>query len=262
MPTRVLALLFLLSSHAAADPPRAKLNPEVLDQKIEEVIHEPRFSWRLPRQPEKDEDAKAGFLVRFIRQLLKSFAKGFSAFWEWLRELLRDKEDRIDARGGPPRQLLQASLYALVFIVAAAAAFLFWRSPRTKTSAAETLPLAPAIDLTSAEISPALLEEDGWLALAREFLEKNEPLMALRAYYLAGLAFLGRKELVRTSAAKSNREYRTELARRSRSTPEMAPIFDRNVVIFERCWFGGRPVERQSLDEFLANLERIRTLAQ
>ncbi len=255
MAGKFLVFLFICSTNAAADKPREKLKPEVLEQKIEEVIHEPRFSWRLPRQAEKKEDAEASFLARFIGQMMKA-AK------EWLRDLLRDKQDNFDQLNGPPRELLQTSLYALVIVVLAAAAYLFWRSRKTKVTTAESLPLTPAIDLTSAEISPALLEEDEWLALAREFLDKNEPSMALRAYFLAALAFLGRKELVRTGAAKSNREYQTELARRSRSMPEMAPVFAKNVLIFERCWYGGRSVERESLDEFLANLERMRSLAQ
>ena len=202
MAAKYLFLLFVFSSLAAADRPREKLKPEVLDQKIEEVIHEPRFSWRLPRQAENAADARESFLVRFVGQMLKTLKRWFNAFREWLKELLRDKKDYLDRRDGTPRELLRGSFYVLVFITLVAAAYLFWRSRRTKATAAESLPLTPVIDLTSAQISPTLLEEDGWLALAREFLEKNDPLMALRAYFLAGLAFLGRKELVRTDAAK------------------------------------------------------------
>lgn len=258
-----VSVLFALTAHAAAAQPREKIQPEALDRKIEQVIHQPRFAWRMPRQSATSKEAEKSFLFRFAGQVLKTAAQWIAQFMEWLKELMRDKD--LNASQGhdrPSRQQLQASLYALVAVILAAAAYLFWRSRKTKTATAASLPIAPALDLTAAEISPALLEEDGWLALAREFIAKNEPLMALRAYYLAALAFLATKELVRPNAAKSNREYHTELARRSRSTPELAPVFARNVLLFERCWYGGRTVQRESLDEFLANFERIRSLAQ
>jgi Domain of unknown function (DUF4129) len=263
--SRLGFVFFVLSSHAVAAEPREKIQPEVLDQKIEQVIHERQFSWRLPRQAENGEEAGKSFLVRFIGQILRSLKKWIDVALDWFDEWLNSGQDRLERRQGstgPLRELLQISVYALAVLGLAAAAYLFWRSRKTKVTAAQSLPITPVIDLTSAEVSPALLEEDGWLVLAREYLEKNEPLLALRAYYLAGLAFLGRKELVRPHQAKSNREYQTELARRSRSTPELMPVFAKNILIFERCWYGGRTVERESLDEFLANLERMRSIAQ
>ena len=264
MLTSILSLLCILASYAVAAEPREKIQPEALDRKIEQVIHERQFSWRLPRQTENGEDAGKSFLVRFIGQILRTLEKWIDSAWDWLLELLNRKPDRSERSGsfsGPSQGLLQVSVYALGVMALAAAVYLYWRSRKTKVTAAQSLPIAQVVDLTSAEVSPALLEEDGWLALAREYLEKNEPLLALRAFYLAGIAFLGRKELVRPHKAKSNREYQMELDRRSRSTPGIMPFFTKNVLIFERCWYGGRTVERESLDEFLANLERIRSIA-
>ena len=263
-PVAIFALnaFLLLSTSAKGAQPIEKLKPEVLDRKIEEVIHEPRFAWRMPRLGPNGEELQQPFLVRFFRQLMKMIGPWIDSLSSWLKEVFRSKDERVDSSGAPYRQLLQASLYGLIVLVLGGAAYLFWRSRKTKLNTAQALPVAPAIDLTSPEVSPALMEEDAWLALAREYLDKNDRLLALRAYYLAGLAFLGRKELVHPHAAKSNREYRTELERRSRATPELAPVFSSNVLIFERCWYGGRLVERASIDEFLSNLERMRSLAQ
>jgi len=258
----LLASLFaLLSSLALAGEPREKLKPEVLDQKIEEVIHEPRFAWRMPRQVEVDEQAAEFFLVRALRQFFKSFGRLFDAIARWIEEFFRNKDLDPESAARTARQAIQASLYGLLFLIAAAAAWLFWKSRKTQLTTATELPVTPAIDLTSPDISPALLAEDEWLALAREYLEKNEPLLALRAYYLAGLALLARKELVRADASKSNREYQAELGRRARAVPDLVPIFAQNVTLFERCWYGGHAVERASINEFLVNLERMRTLA-
>ena len=257
----ISAFFICLSTLALAGEPREKMKPEALDRKIEEVIHEPRFSWRMPRQGPDGEELAQPFLIRFAAQIMKVLKPWIAALVALIDEFLRGKDDGSDASGATRRAVLQASLYGLLLLVLGAAAYLLWRSRKTKVASAKSLAVTPVIDLTSAEISPALMEEDGWLALAREFLDKNEPLLALRAYYLSGLAFLGRKELLHPHAAKSNREYRTELGRRTRSAPELMPVFSRNVLIFERCWYGGRDVERASLDEFVANLERIRSIA-
>ena len=260
-----LPLILVFVPNVFAAEPRENIRPELLDKKIEAVIHERQFSWRMPRQEEARDEAGKSFIIRFVGQILRTLKKWTSDVTDWLDELIRGDRERLEkgARtGSPSRELLQVSVYALALLCIAAAAYLFWRSRRSKATAAQSIVIAPAIDLTSAEVSPALLEEEGWLALAREFLERNDPLMALRAYYLAGLAFLGRKDLVRPHQAKSNREYQMELARRTRSIPGLMPVFSRNVVIFERCWYGGRAVERESLDEFLINLERIRSIAQ
>lgn len=261
----ILPLALLFVSNIFAAEPRQNIRPELLDKKIDEVIHERQFSWRMPRQEESRDEAGKSFPIRFIRQILRTLRKWTSTVIDWLDDLIRGERDRLEKGArtdSPSRELLQVSVYALVLLCIAAAAYLFWRSRRSKAAAAQSIAIAPVIDLTSAEVSPALLEEEGWLALAREFLEKNDLPMALRAYFLAGLAFLGRKELVRSNQAKSNREYQLELARRSRSIPEVMPVFSRNVVIFERCWYGGRAVGRESIDEFLTNLERIRSIAQ
>ena len=265
MPISLLPMALVFVSNIFAVEPRENIQPELLDKKIEEVIHESRFSWRMPRQEEARDEAGKSFPIRFLRQILRTLRKWTSADIDWLDDLLRGNRDRLEKGArtdSPSRQLLQVSIYALVLLCIAAAAYLFWRSRRSKAAAAQSAVIAPVIDLTAAEVSPALLEEEGWLALAKEFLEKNDLPMALRAYFLAGLAFLGRKELVRTNQAKSNREYQLELARRTRSIPEVMPVFSRNVVIFERCWYGERAAGRESIDEFIANLERIRSIAQ
>ncbi len=260
---RLLPFLLLIAGHAFADErPVEKLNPEVLDQKMEQVIHEPKFAWRMPRQVQEGQAEKPNFLVRFLRQAIRFFGKWVSALFQWLDELMRDKPTFGNETGMPARGLIRGSMYALVALILAVAVYVMWRSRKKLTVVAQPLAEAVAIDLAEADVSPALLEEDGWLALAREYLDKGEPLMALRAYYLAGLALLGQKQLVMPSAAKSNREYELELARRSRGVPELSSVFHGSVQQFELCWFGGRSVEPATLNALLANLERMRTLAK
>jgi hypothetical protein len=59
--------------------------------------------------------------------------------------------------------------------------------------------------------------------LAARSLEERNFRFALRAYYLANLAWLGRRELLTIHPGKTNREYELELRRKARSLRRSAP---------------------------------------
>ena len=86
--------------------------------------------------------------------------------------------------------------------------------------------------------------------------------MALRALYLASLAYLGERELIRIHRAKSNRDYLKELDRRARSKPELAVVFGQNLTVFESCWYGRREVGLEAIAAFIANLDRMKSCAE
>ena len=78
---------------------------------------------------------------------------------------------------------------------------------------------------------------------------------AVRAVFLAMLACLARHEWISVSRAKSNLEYRRELARRARTA---APPFDEGVRLFERSWYGTHPATPEAIGELENNLEALR----
>jgi hypothetical protein len=53
-----------------------------------------------------------------------------------------------------------------------------------------------------------------WTRLGREFRQRGELRLALRAFYLASLSHLAAKGLVTVARFKSNRDYERELRRR------------------------------------------------
>ena len=73
---------------------------------------------------------------------------------------------------------------------------------------------------------------------------------ALRALYLANLAWLGRLEFIAIHPGKTNREYESELRRRTRALPEARRLFAANVAAFERSWYGMHDVPESALTEF------------
>ena len=101
------------------------------------------------------------------------------------------------------------------------------------------------------------LPEDGWLKLARELFERGEFRLALRAYYLATLAHLAHRKLLTLAKFKSNRDYETELGRRGHAMPELYQTFRENVSVFDRIWYGLHEVNRDLVQHFAGNVQKI-----
>ena len=86
--------------------------------------------------------------------------------------------------------------------------------------------------------------------------------MALRAVYLASLAYLGAQDLIRIHRGKSNWDYKKELDRRAQARPELAAVFSRNLAVFESSWYGRTEVGLDAIDAFAANLDRIKSCVE
>ena len=106
------------------------------------------------------------------------------------------------------------------------------------------------------------LPEAGWLELAERCLAEGNLCLALRALYLANLAWLGRQEYLTIEAARTNREFQVELSRKTRQSPEACELFARNVRAFERAWYGLHEVLLDDAQAFRERGERIKVLLQ
>ena len=85
--------------------------------------------------------------------------------------------------------------------------------------------------------------------------------MALRALYLASLAMLAQREMIRVAKHKSNRDYYTELARRRHAIGPLVDAFGQNVRFFEDAWYGMHDVTESIVRAFATNHERIQSVA-
>jgi hypothetical protein len=81
----------------------------------------------------------------------------------------------------------------------------------------------------------------------------------MRAFYLASLAWLGRREFIQVHSGKTNREYELELRRRTRAVPHVRGLFSQNVVAFERCWYGMHDLNAADVDGFRSHMREIQT---
>ena len=122
-----------------------------------------------------------------------------------------------------------------------AAAWVIWRMRRARRSKPKAAPgVVSAIRLDAEDLAADRLPEEEWLAMADRCLAEGNPRMALRAFFLANLAWLGRLEFLSPYPGKTNREFELELRRRARPFPEARELFSGNVAGFERAWYGQR----------------------
>jgi len=142
----------------------------------------------------------------------------------------------------------------------AAAAFLGWRAWRQRGIRAvpAEAPERPLPDITRADVDASALPEDGWLGMAREMMEAGELRLALRALYLATLAFLARKDMITLAPHKSDREYEREVRLHAHVHPLLPSLFAENRIIFERAWYGLHEVTPGIIERFSRNQEGMR----
>ena len=98
--------------------------------------------------------------------------------------------------------------------------------------------------------------------MAEECLRKAEYRLALRAFYLANLAYLGRREWIAIAPGKTNREYDIELRRRARAATEARDLFRANLAAFERVWYGLHQVDAAAVEEFRTRNARMKALLE
>ncbi len=113
-----------------------------------------------------------------------------------------------------------------------------------------------AADLTDESLLASELPEDDWLRLARELLERGEPRLAMRAFYLSTLALLAGRGLVRIARHKTNGDYLAEVRRRA-AGDTLAATFARVVLGFERTWYGRDEASEATVGALLADRQRI-----
>ncbi len=261
-----LVAALLLGAAPAAAQGRAAIPPAALDQTIAETLARDEFAWRLPRE-RSEAPREHGVLAEFVHGAFEYLADAVRAVARWIERLQQWFERFFPEEERPPERSwlvdVMARRQALLRLVCAAVASLFgvwlWRRRgRRRPAARGGAPAAsPVPDLTLPEVAADRLPADGWVALARELAGRGEWRLCLRALYLAGLADLARRDLLRLAPWKSNREYQRELLRAAGEAREMTEAFGSMVALFERVWYGRHPADERSARDFTRHLGRI-----
>jgi hypothetical protein len=262
----VLLLLAALATTAAADPaapqPRP-IDPVELDAALEHELSGANYDWS--RATARSE-AELGFLAR----LMLSASRGLQAMIDWLDELveqilewLRDEEQTstdpsLPARVSSPRVLL---LLASGLLLAGLVYFMTRRNPGPSAETAAPGAAAEAEQALAGDDSAAdRMPFDRWLETAHELRVAGDHRRAARALYLATLSFMAHSDLILLARHKSNRDYRAELAVKSRRWPQLVPAFSDSVRVVERVWYGRHPAGPDELERLRGNLDDMREL--
>jgi hypothetical protein len=268
----VLASLLLLcgvAPRAEAEPAGKSVEATELSRSIDDVLERREFTWRLPHEKAVPPGAEklSSFeksrreIVKWKARMTARASRAANRLWHKLLDWLFPKRGD-SSKAKEPTDWWNAARVTLLLALIVTAGLLAvlvvrrWRRPVFTEATAEAAAAQP--DLREENISADQLPEDGWLQLARELLDRGELRLALRASYLAGLAHLGGRELIRLAKHKSNRDYDRELRRRARAQNELLAAFERNLETFEGAWYGDHPVTPELLGDFSQNLERIR----
>jgi hypothetical protein len=254
------ALLLLLALRVSAQG----VAPTELERSVQRTMQSPDYAWRLPAAATSA--ATTPWIVTVTDRILESVKHG----WQWtthaigevvrwlLRQLTFDPETQP---GAPPRGGLHWTMYALIAGVAALAALLAWRMRRIQRGRARPgEELAPAVRLNEEGLTADRLPESEWLELAAQCLREGELRWALRAYYLANLAWLGRNEFLSIHPGKTNREFEGELKRKARAAAEARTLFAANVAAYERAWYGRHEVSEEAVAEFRERAQGMQRL--
>ncbi len=236
-----------------------------LDQSIKKVMQSNEYQWRMPRDMKTmvSDESWIGGIVRSVKDFIESS-------FRIIGDLLGDLIDWIF--GGKPTSekspegtnsvwlaMLPKLLVVLLVLLAAGFIFLLYRNWRLAQQTQITVGAAapPEINLESENVLATQLPENEWLRLAREKMESGDLRLALRALFLATLANLGEKRLLQITRNKSNGDYVREIGWRAKDSAELNRGFTEQVRTFDRVWYGWHEVDRDMMENFQTQYERI-----
>ena len=266
------ALMAGVALPASAAPqttePRHQLQQRAarLDRAVEQVIKDPRFAWRLPREQHHLEKRELPGFMQSILTWIQDTA-GTVGGWigdaiKWLFKKL-PKPSFSGAKpdwGGSFSDVALLLMYLLLALLLCAGAIFAWRRLRRTAPPEAELPMHAVQvtpDLHDESVIATELTEDRWLALAKELLGKGELRLGLRALYLATLAALADAQLVTIARCKTNHDYERELLRFSHAMPKVSEAFALNLRIFEAAWYGMHLPDDETVRSYLDNHRRI-----
>ena len=222
------------------------------------------YDWRLP--PETAAQNKPSWLVDMVDRMFHGLMWFTERAGKAIGNLVRWIFDKLSMPGADPgaapAHALSLGIYVLIAVILMLAGLLAVRilRARRKRPPVATVAVAVPVRLEDEGITPDQLPEDQWIEMAEDYLREQNYRLALRAFYLANLAWLGRCEWIAIHPGKTNREYEGDLRRRARGFAEARGVFAENLVAFERAWYGLHPVAAADVELFRERNARMKAL--
>ena len=242
--------------------------PQALNDALDRVLRDRRYAWRLPRPKDAVDESALGGIARYIQSIFDTVHDWYKKTMDWLKHMI-DKlfppgeQNASGAHGWGDvafrMRLVLFSLLAVVLILITYILLRIWRDRGVPVAEAVSVTVGARPDVEDEETTADQYPEEGWMVLARELAGRQEWRLAVRALFLAMLARMAAQEWIRIARFKSNRDYREELRRRTRSTQVPLELFAQNVGIYESTWYGAHEATSAHFDHMMANQEQLRS---
>jgi hypothetical protein len=242
----------------------AAVEPQPLRQSIDQTMQGHEYDWRLP--PETAAQNKPSWLLDMVDRMFHGLMWFTDHVATAIGNVLKWIFDKLSMPGGDqgaaPAHALSVGIYALIAVILIMAGLLAVRILRARHARprAATVAVAVPVRLEDESVTPDQLPEDQWIEMAEKCLREQNYRLALRAYYLANLAWLGQREWIAINPGKTNREYEGDLRRRARAFAEARGLFSENLAAFERAWYGLHSVASVDVELFRERNGRMKTL--
>jgi Domain of unknown function (DUF4129) len=240
------------------------VEPDPLRQSIERTMQAHEYDWRLP--PETAARNKPSWLVNMVDRMFHGLMWFTQHAVKAIGNLLRWIFDKLSMQGGDsgaaPTHALSTGIYVLIAVILILAGLLAVRIIRARRARPPVAgaSVAVAVRLEDESVTPDRLPEDQWIEMAENCLREQNYRLALRAFYLANLAWLGRSEWIAINPGKTNREYESDLRRRAREFGEARGLFSQNLAAFERAWYGLHAVAAEDAELFRQRNGRMKAM--
>jgi len=248
------------------------ISPQQLDSSIDEVIQRREYAWRLPRESKGDREKKqTGAVAQVLKWVADKLKGAFETLAQWIKKLeallnklLPSPDPGKSSSAADWRQTLRYLLVAAVIIFLIVLCVYSAKALRRRRKPADEIESRPVVhkpDLNDDDIRADEIPVNQWLQLARELMTKGSLRLAMRALYLASLAYLAEKDLLAIELYKSNRDYERELLRRAHDKNDLLRAFSETVATFECVWYGMYEIGPGDVAQYLKDQERIMSLA-
>ncbi|MDD4538962.1 MAG: hypothetical protein PHT80_08110 [Lentisphaeria bacterium] len=227
-----------------------------LDGRIDRVLARGMYAWRLPAPPSEAEREWSQHMALWaesiagvIRDVVDDVRDALDRIRNWWRRFVPDWDDGPGgamphpgwfSRDGLMVILHWAALLLAVLLVILAVRLLRRTLAKRRRRAAQAVGTTAAVAEPTAEAVLAAEERspDGWVEQAEEHARKGQWRQALRSWYLAHIAALAERELLRLARGKSNHDYFRELRQRGRIAGQFFDDFVANGRLFDAVWYG------------------------
>lgn len=263
---RIAAIVLVAACLSVGRLHASSLTPSDLNREISRVAHQSKYGWVKHLDDKPKHEQLIGFWRRIddvYISITSAIAHGWQGIVRFFHRLIPKPSDPKPAQlKGAPARTLDWLVWILAAAALAATGILVARAlrPRRPEPGITTSDDTPSVDLKNENVLASELPDEEWLRLASAYMAEGNARLAIRALYLATLAWLSQQEFLTISPFKSNAEYQSELGRRLRSRAAV-DLFAENRKRFESTWYGDHDAQSHTVQAFFDDLVRLKEQA-